>query len=109
MMDNATIHTTPETNEFLLANKLNLIDIFSGPFSFFLFLIQFFKWKELVWRDLKVYIKKIVKPATKQQLINGILYFLHNIVTFAFCNSKIDHLAKVIQFIICLKELATRI
>jgi hypothetical protein len=43
MMDNATIHTSPETNEFLLANNLNLIGIFSGPFSFFLFLIQFFK------------------------------------------------------------------
>jgi hypothetical protein len=54
MMDNATIHTSPETNEFLLANNLNHfptppqspdlnpIGIFSGPFSFLLILIQLF-------------------------------------------------------------------
>ncbi len=117
MMDNATIHTSPETNEFLLANNLNHfptppqspdlnpIGIFSGPFSFLLILIQLFNWKELVWNDMKVYIKNIVKPTTKQQLINGILYFWTNIVTVAYCNSKIDHLAKVIQLIIRLKGL----
>ena len=44
---------------------------------------------------MKVYIKNIVNPTTKQQLINGILYFWHNLVTVAYCNSKIDHLAKV--------------
>jgi hypothetical protein len=58
---------------------------------------------------MKVYIKNIVKPTTKQQLINGILYFWTNIVTVAYCNSKIDHLAKVIQLIIRLKGLATGI
>ena len=61
----------------------------------------------LVWNDLKLYLAMVVKPTTKRQLIEGVLHFWHNIVTVEYCNSKIDHLPRVLLKIIDLKGKAT--
>jgi len=40
-------------------------------------------------------------------LIEGITYFWNNAVTLEYCNSKIDHLKRVLKEIINLNGLAT--
>lgn len=49
---------------------------------------------------MKNYIAKEIKPNTKQELIDGIKEFWNNKVTVPYCNSKIDHLQKVLFTII---------
>ena len=62
---------------------------------------------ELVWNDLKFFIRTIHKPTNMDSLIEGITYFWNNIVTREYCNSKIDHLKKVLKETINLNGLAT--
>ena len=62
---------------------------------------------ELVWHDLKKYLSETIKPETKVELINGIEYFWNNIVTIDYCNSKINHLNRVLKQVIILNGLAT--
>ena len=62
---------------------------------------------ELVWHDLKVYLSTVIRPTNKNQLIRGTLQFWNTIVTAEYCNSKIDHLTKVINEVIKLKGEAT--
>lgn len=65
--------------------------------------MQFKFLKELVWNDMKAYIGNEVKPNTVEELVHGILEFWRLKVTREYCNSKIDHLDKVIKTIILLK------
>ena len=63
---------------------------------------------ELVWNDLKSYIKERVKPKTAQELLDGIFQFWNTVVTVEYCNSKIDHVKNtVLDEIIKLNGIAT--
>ena len=61
---------------------------------------------ENMWHELKEYIRREVKPTTKQQLIDGILAFWET-VTVEKCKKYIGHLKKVIPRVIELEGAAT--
>ncbi len=56
---------------------------------------------------MKSFIAKEVKPTTVAQLMQGVLEFWNDKVTIQYCNSKIDHLDKVIYTCIALNGKAT--
>ena len=64
---------------------------------------------ELVWNDLKYYIRTKIKPNNLEELITSINRFWETKVTREYCNSKIDHLEKVLKRAIVLKGKATGI
>ena len=59
-----------------------------------------------LWHELKEFIRRELKPRTKQELVDGILKFWRT-VDVAKCNKYIDHLKKVIPRIIELNGDAT--
>lgn len=61
---------------------------------------------ENMWHELKEYMRREVKPHTKQELIDGIAQFWKT-VTIAKCRRYINHLVKVIPKVIELKGEAT--
>ena len=61
---------------------------------------------ENLWHELKEYIRREVKPHTKEELIRGILQFWST-VTIAKCRRYINHLVKVIPKVIALNGDAT--
>lgn len=54
---------------------------------------------ELVWHKLKEYIRREIKPTSKEQLVLGIQEFWKT-MTVAKCNRYIDHLKKVVPEVI---------
>ena len=61
---------------------------------------------ENLWHELKEYIRRVVKPKTKDELVNGILAFWAT-VDVAKCRKYIRHLKKVIPRVIELEGQAT--
>ena len=61
---------------------------------------------ENLWHELKEFIRREVKPKTKQELIDGIVRFWET-VTVEKCNRYINHLNKVIPRVIELEGAAT--
>lgn len=61
---------------------------------------------ENLWHDLKEYIRREIKPTTKDQLIQGIQQFWRTVDT-AKCLKYIGHLRKVIPKVIELEGAAT--
>lgn len=61
---------------------------------------------ENLWHELKEFIRREVKPRTKQELIDGIETFWST-VTLEKCKKYIRHLRKVIPKVIELKGAAT--
>ena len=61
---------------------------------------------ENLWHELKEYIRREVKPKTKEDLVRGILQFWDT-VTVAKCTKYINHLNKVIPKVIDLQGSAT--
>ena len=59
-----------------------------------------------MWHEIKEYLRREVKPQTKQQLIDSILKFWKT-VTIAKCRRYINHLNKVIPRVIQLNGGAT--
>ena len=59
-----------------------------------------------MWHELKEFIRREIKPTTKQQLIEGILMFWET-VSIEKCNKYIGHLKKVIPLVIELEGAAT--
>ncbi len=49
---------------------------------------------ENMWHELKEYIRREIKPKTKDELLNGILQFWDTVTVFK-CERYIDHLQKV--------------
>ena len=56
---------------------------------------------------MKSHIGEVTKPNTMQELVHGILEFWNEKVTIEYCNSKINHLFKVIDTTIALNGQAT--
>ena len=54
---------------------------------------------ENLWHELKEYIRRVTKPTTKQQLIDGILEFWET-VNIPKCKKYIHHLKKVVPKVI---------
>ena len=61
---------------------------------------------ELVWHELKEYVRREVKPRSKEQLVSGIQDFWKT-MTIEKCNRYINHLRKVIPEIINVDGKAT--
>ena len=59
-----------------------------------------------LWHKLKEYNHRVIKPTTKQQLIDGIKPFWETI-TVTKCNKYINHLKKVLPKVIKLNGAAT--
>lgn len=98
MMDNDPKHTSKLAKEFLETNGVNW-------------------WKtpaespdlnpiENLWHELKEYIRREVKPTTKQELVDGILGFWKT-VTISKCRKYINHLVKVIPKVVEVNGQAT--
>ena len=98
-MDNARYHVSPLSRAFFVQHQINH---FATPAQ-----SPDFNPIELVWHDLKVFIRENVKPSTQAELIDGITEFWENIVTVEYCNKKIDHLEKVLKVCVELQGLAT--
>ena len=95
MQDNDPKHTSIHASDFIASNDINW-------------------WKtpaespdlnpiENMWHE---YIRREVKPTTKQQLVDGILAFWET-VTVEKCNKYINNLRKVIPRVIELEGAAT--
>ena len=54
----------------------------------------------LVWHNLKAWLASHWRPSTKIQLQVGIQVFWRDAVTVEYCNSKINHLEKVLKKVI---------
>ena len=61
---------------------------------------------ENIWHELKEYLRREIKPQTKQQLIDGVVEFW-NAVDVQKCKKYIGHLKKVIPKVIELNGDAT--
>ncbi len=54
---------------------------------------------ENLWHELKEYLRRVVKPRTKDQLISGILEFWET-VSIEKCRKYVGHLKKVVRKVI---------
>ena len=98
-MDNSPVHTSRRITNYINRNGINH---FMTPAE-----SPDINPIELVWNDLKYFIARTVKPDTKQQLIDGILFFWRNAVTVQYCYSKINHINRVLRVIVNIKGKAT--
>jgi len=58
---------------------------------------------ELIWAEMKQFLRKKVKPESQADLLHGCRLFWRNELDTAKCNKYIDHLYKVFPKIIELK------
>lgn len=86
-MDNAPTHTSDDTTDFIFHHNINHSK--SPAQSPDLNPI------ELVWNDMKQFLRLDVKPRNRDQMIGGIVFFWDNFVIVEYCNLKIDHLYRV--------------
>lgn len=92
MQDNDPKHTSRHAKKFMEENHINWWQ--TPPESPDLNPI------ENLWHELKEYVRREVKPQTKDQLIDGIEQFWHSRVDVAKCRKYIEHLRKVIPKVI---------
>ena len=98
MADNDPKHTLKDAKEFLRVNNINWWRMPAespdcNPI-------------ENLWHELKEYNRRVIKPTTKQQLIDGIKEIWET-VTVAKCEKYINHLKKVQSKVIELHGAAT--
>ena len=100
-LDGAGHHTSQTTTIYFRNNNVNLA-VYSAQ-------SPDFNPIELVWNDLKYYLKQKIKPKIMEELLMGINRFWESKVTVKYCNSKIDHLVRVLMRAIVLRGRATGI
>ena len=98
-MDNVPSHISGYTREFFQNHNINHFKTLAqspdlNPI-------------EMVWHDMKVYISEFVKPNNEADLVRGIVKFWNTKVTIEYCNSKINHLERVIETILIKSGKAT--
>ena len=104
----------PESHRFMADNDPKHT---SGAAQEFLDEMDVFWWRTLaelpdlnpienLWHELKEFLRREVKPATKQDLIDGIQEFWKT-VDFAKCRKYIRHLRKVIPKVVEVEGAAT--
>lgn len=98
MQDNDPKHTSRSTQEWLERNEVNWWP--TPPESPDLNPI------ENLWHTLKWFLRKFVKPKTKEELIQGIKAFW-SIVTPEMCSRYIRHIDKVVPVVIVRKGAAS--
>uniref|UniRef100_A0A1X7U6S3 Tc1-like transposase DDE domain-containing protein n=1 Tax=Amphimedon queenslandica TaxID=400682 RepID=A0A1X7U6S3_AMPQE len=91
MQDNDLKHTSKRVGEWHEANDINWWH--TPPESHDINPI------ENLWHELKEYLRRVVKPKTKHELVSGILEFWDT-VDINKCREYIGHLRKVIPKII---------
>ena len=91
MQDNDPKHTSRRASEWMDANNVNWWK--TPPESPDLNPI------ENIWHELKEYIRRVVKPKVKAELISGILEFWET-VDVDKCRKYIGHLKKVVPKVI---------
>ena len=91
MQDNDPKHTSRCAKDFFTANQINWWK--TPPESPDLNPI------ENMWHEAKEYLRRVVKPRIKQELIDGIVQFWET-VDIAKCRKYINHLTKVIPKVI---------
>ena len=55
---------------------------------------------EMLWRDLKYHLQKVVKPHSKKELVKGICSFWSNVPTQEKCKEYINQLQVIIPAIV---------
>ena len=55
---------------------------------------------ELIWHEMKHYLRKFIKPKTKEELLNDLNKFLRERMTPEKCTRYIDHLKYVVPKVI---------
>ena len=88
MQDNDPKHTSRCAREFFSSNNINWWK--TPPESPDLNPI------ENLWHEAKEYLRREIKPRTKQELMDGIVKFWET-VTISKCRKYINHLHKVIE------------
>ena len=83
MADKYPNHTSNAAKKFLLENHMNWWWTLDCNLT------------ENPWHELKEYLRKEVKPKTKQELIDGVCAFWDT-VDIAKCTKYIQHLRKVV-------------
>ena len=64
---------------------------------------------ELVWNDLKFYLRNNIRPNNLQELVAAMNRFWETKVTIEYCNSKINHIETVLKRAVVLRGRATGI
>ena len=98
MQDNDPKHTSVYAQQFLRDSHVNW---WRTPAE-----SPFLNPIENLWHELKEFIRREIKPTTKDELVGGILKFWDT-VTVEKCNRYINHLKKVIPKVIELNGSAT--
>ena len=98
MADNDPKHTSNEAKDFLVQKGVNW---WWTPAE-----LPHCNPIKNLWHKLKEYNRRVIKPTTKQQLINGIQQFWET-VTIGKCKKYINHLKKVLPKVIELNGAAT--
>ena len=62
---------------------------------------------EMVWHELKAYLRKTIKPRLKEELVNGIQKFWRERMTPEKCTKYINHIHKVIPEVVKLNGRAS--
>ena len=55
---------------------------------------------EMMWNELKVFLRRHIKPSNKEELVNGIVKFWTQKVDVEKCNRYINHIPKVLPIIV---------
>ena len=90
MADNDPKHTSNEAKQFLTQNE---VEWWQTPAE-----SPDCNPIENLWHELKEYNRRVIKPTTKQELIDGI----KSTVTVAKCNKYINHFKKVLPKVIAM-------
>ena len=92
--DNDPKHTSKATQKFMDENCVNWWPTCTPQESLDMNPI------ELVWHEMKHYLRKFIKPKTKEELLNDLNKFWREQMTPEKCTRYIDHLKRIVPKVI---------